>query len=137
MKTKEQLSYYNSEYYEKNKERIKKNNKNYYERNKEAYVKRTSAYARQKKYNLSIEEIKSLFDQQQGMCAICSSALNFENRHTHVDHCHTTGLVRGILCSPCNHGLGRFKDNIDVLKQAIKYLEIYEKDKTQLVAACG
>ena len=40
-----------------------------------------------------------------------------------VDHCHKTGKIRGLICDSCNVGLGRFKDNIDNLKNAIKYLE--------------
>lgn len=40
-----------------------------------------------------------------------------------IDHCHQTGIVRGILCSYCNPGLGSFKDREDLLRLAIKYLK--------------
>jgi hypothetical protein len=40
-----------------------------------------------------------------------------------VDHCHNTGKIRGILCTKCNTGLGSFKDNIELLMNAIKYLK--------------
>lgn len=54
-------------------------------------------------------------------CMIC--ALSFDNKLKLVDHCHATGVVRGLLCFSCNTALGHFKDDIDVLKSAIRYLE--------------
>ncbi len=61
-----------------------------------------------------------LFEVQHGKCAIC----NKTKKLLHVDHCHETGKVRGLLCYNCNNGLGRFKDNIEFLKTAINYLTI-------------
>ena len=51
--------------------------------------------------------------------------VNVSNRQNnpHIDHNHKTNKIRGILCGNCNMGLGHFKDNLDVLKNAIKYLE--------------
>lgn len=43
----------------------------------------------------------------------------------HLDHCHITGKIRGFLCSNCNTGLGLFKDNINLLESAIKYLRTH------------
>lgn len=51
-------------------------------------------------------------------CQICYNELQLA-----VDHCHESGKVRGLLCSNCNNGLGRFKDNLEYLKNAIKYLK--------------
>ena len=50
-------------------------------------------------------------------CELCSSATTLG-----IDHCHSTGVVRGVLCRNCNTGLGLFKDNADLLRRAIKYL---------------
>jgi len=47
----------------------------------------------------------------------------------HLDHCHTTGKIRGFLCQKCNHGLGLFNDSIQALKSAIEYLS-YDETKT-------
>ncbi len=57
-------------------------------------------------------------------CNICGSA-DGAGRHgnLHVDHCHTTGKVRGMLCSDCNTGLGKFKDGPALLRRAAEYLE--------------
>lgn len=49
--------------------------------------------------------------------------LNHHKSKLVVDHCHDTGIVRGLLCHNCNRALGLFKDKIEVLKNAIKYLE--------------
>lgn len=56
-------------------------------------------------------------------CAICGTTA-WPGRHSrpHVDHCHETGLVRGILCSECNTGLGKFKEDPALLRRAIEYL---------------
>jgi len=54
-------------------------------------------------------------------CAICKT--NLTNKKVHIDHCHSSGKVRGILCELCNKGLGQFKDNINSLENAIIYLK--------------
>lgn len=68
-----------------------------------------------------------MFDEQGGLCAICErperTILRGKVRSLSVDHCHTTGLVRGLLCGPCNLGLGGLEDNIEFLMNAIIYLE--------------
>ena len=55
--------------------------------------------------------------QQNGLCALCSSG-----KPEHVDHDHATGSVRGILCFNCNRGIAKFAEDIEVMKQAIRYL---------------
>lgn len=55
-----------------------------------------------------------------GKCKICEKELHEE---IHIDHNHTTGKVRGILCGKCNKGLGQFNDNIEFLTNAINYLK--------------
>lgn len=71
---------------------------------------------------------ETIFNSQNGKCAICDSQLTLEpgqpkNKVAHVDHDAVTGRVRGILCHICNTGLGRFKDNTQLLKRAIEYLD--------------
>ncbi len=63
-------------------------------------------------YGISKEEIN--IDK----CMICGS-----QRRLCIDHCHNTKIVRGILCTKCNFGLGYFDDNKQKLENAIKYLE--------------
>lgn len=78
-------------------------------------------------YGITPEEWEELFDSQGRVCAICmSSKSGFSPSNFHVDHCHTTNVVRGILCGKCNVGLGHFRDEIATLERAIEYLRKYE-----------
>lgn len=69
------------------------------------------------KYSLTQDDFDFMKGCQNGKCAICN-----EN-HKVIDHSHKTGKVRGLLRIACNVGLGCFKDNINSLKNAIRYLE--------------
>lgn len=65
---------------------------------------------------------KALADQGYA-CAICETDLRtIPQKQVHADHCHGTGMPRGILCHHCNAGLGCFGDNPDRLRKAISYL---------------
>lgn len=70
-------------------------------------------------YGISEDTYADLLAQGDGCCWICSKPLE----SGHVDHCHTSGEVRGILCAPCNKGLGHFYDDPKALAKAIEYLE--------------
>lgn len=69
-------------------------------------------------YKLSLADYDSLVKNQNGQCAICEDVSD----NLFVDHCHTTGKVRGLLCHGCNTGIGLLKDSIYNLNKAIKYL---------------
>jgi hypothetical protein len=79
-----------------------------------------------KKYGLTVEEYNRILHDQDGKCAIrgCNRTGKDEARGSrlHVDHDHKTGAVRGLLCSHCNTGLGKFLDSPDKLQAAIEYL---------------
>jgi hypothetical protein len=81
------------------------------------------------KYNhlylgVSQEEFLAMLKSQKNLCAICENVLD-GGRHTHLDHNHETGRIRGILCRGCNHGIGHFRDNAEIMRNAIQYLENY------------
>lgn len=80
-----------------------------------------------KQYGLTYPEVKKLRENQDHLCAICSTEGFMMNTRVksalNVDHDHKTGKVRGLLCHNCNRALGLFKDSIEILKAAIKYLE--------------
>ncbi len=71
-------------------------------------------------YGLSSTGYAALLDMQGGTCAICRQVYAAEKLC--IDHDHATGKIRGILCNPCNTGLGFFKDNPDRLHSALDYL---------------
>jgi len=82
------------------------------------------------KYGIEYSDLLDMYKSQDGKCAICNIDMDLfyqdgETKHTvcHVDHNHNTDIIRGLLCSECNTGLGKFKDNVDFLQSAIDYLE--------------
>lgn len=80
-----------------------------------------------KTYNISLEEYRQMFVDQSNKCAICGldgfKICKDAKTLLVVDHCHSTGKVRGLLCHNCNRGLGLFQDNTEYLGAAIKYIE--------------
>lgn len=72
------------------------------------------------RYGLTLAAFQLLWEQQQGCCAICR--VSFEDEQYRIDHDHTTGAVRGILCVPCNTGIGLLQDSTTILSQAVQYL---------------
>jgi len=74
------------------------------------------------KYRLREEQYVNLLEEQEGCCAICGLEAA-EDVPLQVDHDHTTGRIRGLLCGPCNRGLGMLQDSCTILKAAIQYLE--------------
>ena len=88
-----------------------------------------------KSYNLTVERYAQLYTDQHGKCAICGKALlaatdvppgagrHVKKMIAHVDHCHDTKRVRGLLCSCCNTGIGQLQESEDILLSAIRYLK--------------
>lgn len=76
------------------------------------------------KYDISLSDYNKLICDQSGRCAICDTTEPKGRRNVFVvDHCHKTGKVRGLLCNHCNTGIGKLKDNIELLQKAISYLK--------------
>jgi len=80
--------------------------------------KRFKDYNLRRMYGVTIEVYTRMYNQQSGRCAICMRALPT----LCVDHDHTTGEIRGLLCRLCNKALGSFKDNEKNLQRAIWYV---------------
>ena len=101
--------------------------KRYRERNKdkeELWQRRTHLKS---KYNLTEEQYNEMLRLQNGVCAICrqpeSAMRRGKIRNLCVDHCHTTGQVRGLLCVACNLSIGYLKDSALLLRVAADYIE--------------
>ena len=75
-----------------------------------------------KTYGLTVEQYEAMHEAQSGLCAICNQPEE-QDRRLAVDHCHTTGKVRALLCQSCNTGLGKFRDSEALLMAAAYYLQ--------------
>jgi hypothetical protein len=72
-----------------------------------------------RQYGLDESTYNKMYDSQNGECAICHRSITLV-----VDHCHTKGVVRGLLCNMCNVALGCMQDDVDRLRAAVLYLEL-------------
>lgn len=73
-----------------------------------------------RKYGLTLEDKARMYQKQNSSCAICQEPTNLKD--IVVDHCHTTGIVRGLLCNHCNKALGLLKDKIELCMNMASYL---------------
>jgi hypothetical protein len=109
----------------------------YYMANREATLERQRAWAAAQdpdalaesararrlrhQYGLSVDEYDAMLARQGGVCAVCGGGPGA--RAFCVDHDHDTGAVRGLLCNPCNAGIGQLGDDPARLRAAADYLE--------------
>lgn len=125
---------YQKEYYLKNKETLKKYRTDWYFNNRELGIERAKKWAENNKdarknnylksaHNITLDDYNKMFQEQEGRCKCCYKHQSELSKPLFVDHCHTTGKIRGLLCNKCNLALGYVNDNITVLKNLIKYLE--------------
>lgn len=120
-----------AKYYVANKEKRKESVAKYYAANKEKVNEYRAEYRAANKekckaskiaseYGITLERAKALHANRSGPCPICGVVAK-----RHIDHCHTTGVVRCLICADCNIGLGRFKDNPAALLNAVAYLGMF------------
>ena len=82
-------------------------------------------FQRAAKYGIDPITFENKLKEQANKCSLCGFIFSNASRETtpHIDHCHATGKVRGLLCRDCNIGLGMFKDNPEILIKAAEYLQ--------------
>lgn len=127
---------YKHDYYRQNKEKVTAKIKEWGERNKDKVKAARKQRHQETKHERRVNNLKQLYGiddtdydrmlvEQGGCCAICGSKdhKNSRTKYFAVDHCHSTGVVRGLLCNSCNKGIGLLQDNPEVLKAAAGYLE--------------
>lgn len=129
---KEHTREYNKAYQENNKEWIKPLMQEYRADNREAlnaksrqrYHERYTESARehqyQSKYGISVAQYEEMLARQGGLCAICRKPPT--RKRLYIDHCHTTLVVRGLLCQKCNHAIGLLGDDPALCEAAGRYL---------------
>jgi len=91
---------------------------------------------RQRRFGITRQEYAEMFHRQNGVCAICSQPETATRlgkvKALSVDHNHKTGSVRGLLCSDCNTGIGKLKEDRNIFLSAIQYLDEHS-DKEEVV----
>lgn len=115
-------------WYSKNKDRHKESGKKWLEipGNKERCAEVAFDGGLKRRYGMSPDDYYSKLSAQGGKCAIPSCSRDPESRALSVDHDHSTGSVRGLLCTNCNAALGLVDDNQEILQDLIHYLNMYD-----------
>lgn len=116
---KESFKIYQKQWYKENKNNVIEKSKT---RHKNLAFSKRKSYTIKHKYNITIEEFEEKLKFCDYKCFICDKIHSLKDP-LHIDHCHKSKEVRGLLCKKCNFGLGNFDDNIDKLKKSIIYLE--------------
>lgn len=98
-----------------------KRSNDWYKSNREKYYEGTL----KRKFGISLIEYNDMLSKQNNSCAICLKDRSLFKRRFNVDHCHKTGQVRGLLCSPCNTSIGLLNESLETIKRAADYLKEY------------
>jgi hypothetical protein len=137
-KKKEEIRMQQKSYYQRNKEKVKAAAKQYALSNKEKIREREKArrarnpsayhaYFVKRKYGITIEQYNQMLADQKGICAtpncMNDGSEDKRRRRLFVDHCHTTGKVRGLLCCTCNRVLGMLKESPPLIRGLADYIE--------------
>ena len=80
------------------------------------------AKALKKRYGITMEQYEKMLVAQHHGCKICGISSEEHGRFLFVDHCHTTGKIRGLLCHSCNTAIGLLKENLGNFRKAMQYL---------------
>lgn len=126
-KNKESLNRKSKVYYENNKESIKESLKRYRDTNRDAIARLQQL----RNYGIDSDSICKIF-QKDKCCFICGVSRSVHGIDLSIDHCHITGMIRGLLCHSCNTALGLFRDSAELLTNAINYLKTPSNESKQL-----
>jgi hypothetical protein len=101
-------------------------NPEYYAANRDNFWAKQIRYL----YGLEAEQYEAMLEAQGHVCAICKKPekAQFHGRpkRLSIDHCHTSGAVRGLLCSLCNWAIGKLRDNPAAIRSAADYVEAHQ-----------
>jgi len=106
-----------------NPEAVKKDQARYRLRNRMQCLISSRRATLKRRYGITIEQYEAMLALQGGSCAICRRPETYPGRKSlSVDHCHATGVVRGLLCNHCNRAIGFLSENYQVAQRAVDYL---------------
>lgn len=111
-------------YYDSNAEAMRAKSRAYYWKNRDRVLAGMWAKNLKALYGLTEEQYAAL----GGKCHICGLEKNAHGYRLHVDHCHDTGKVRGLLCHGCNTGIGGLRHDVATMRKAIEYLERHQQE---------
>lgn len=131
---------YNRKWQKDNADKVSSSSKRHYYKDPSAQIKRAQEHQKKNpdqkrhwylmsKYNMSLEEFRALEKEQDFRCASCGDkesvvvATSQKVRNLHVDHCHETGINRGLLCTRCNLALGYLLDDPEKIQSLLSYIK--------------
>ncbi len=127
----EDVSRMRKAYFKKNRQRILEQHKRSHSKPECKSVRRNTEL--KKRYGITSDDYLLMLKSQNNVCAICRGPqTNTRTNYFDVDHCHKTGKVRGLLCTNCNQGIGKFKDDKELMLHAYIYLKDSENDEQKL-----
>lgn len=149
---KEKLLLKEQEYRNKNRDRLRKRDREYkakdYAKNKEKYIVRAKRfyknnidkrrnYRLKKLYGITLDQYNQMLINQNFFCKMCKKPESVYSNQGNkikdlsVDHCHKTGIVRGLLCSKCNCLIGYADESLETLQEGMDYLKGFLNDKSE------
>jgi len=125
---------WHAEYYKRNKEKLIKRQREWYSNNKQASLAANREWRKKNPekdmnrrfinlYGISYSEYNEIFLSQNGNCKICGINQSMLKKRLSVDHSHTTGKIRGLLCAKCNSAIGLLSDDAEVISRAAAYIK--------------
>jgi len=120
---KEKIKEYNNNYKNLNKDRLMMKAKEWINKNPDRIKEINIKEKMSTRYGITPSDYAKILISQGGVCAICGIDTPGRCGRFHIDHCHDTGVVRGLLCSRCNMGIGQLRDSVEIMLSAIRYLE--------------
>lgn len=117
-------SRYGKLYYRTNKGEIRKRNMEWQKKNPD----KVRANSLKSAHGISLEDYNKMSTRQEGKCAICLRE-EVNGKRLSVDHNHSTGKIRGLLCDACNKSLGLMKESVEAIRNAASYLESFSKEE--------
>ncbi len=79
----------------------------------------------QRAYGITLDQWQEMFEKQKGCCKICGKHQSELKQTLSVDHCHSTGEVRALLCRQCNTVLGFVNEDYDIVLRLLEYIDEY------------
>jgi hypothetical protein len=123
----ESIRHYKKRWHAEHPEKQKGYDARWYAANRDLAQVRVRDSSLRRRFGMDQADYDAMLEAQGGGCAICGRfVLQLNDNHMPVDHDHETGVVRGILCHNCNHGLGHFHDDPDRMERAIAYLREHQ-----------